>query len=176
MTADLLNFEKELQNIESILLEKNISRSGNYKDWYNYFVKIYGKAHTNLHLYTIHSLICFIAHLFVAKYVLNQDLDWRSDQFSSKALKNLNKTIKEKFEVEVLSEIDYFLPFFNVLDNIEPKIAENLARIAISSMNSLDTTPEYIFDVIVQKLLSSYIRHKSGEFYTPPFKNNFKLR
>ncbi|MFX0048692.1 MAG: class I SAM-dependent DNA methyltransferase, partial [Candidatus Hermodarchaeota archaeon] len=30
-------------------------------------------------------------------------------------------------------------------------------------------TPEYIFDVLVQNLLSSYIRHKSGEFYTPPF-------
>ncbi|GAH32781.1 unnamed protein product, partial [marine sediment metagenome] len=70
---------------------------------------------------------------------------------------------------EVLSEIDYFLPFFNVLDNIEPKIAESLARIAISGMNSLDTTPEYIFDIIIQKLLSSYLRHKSGEFYTPPF-------
>ncbi|MBY8989021.1 MAG: N-6 DNA methylase, partial [Candidatus Lokiarchaeota archaeon] len=42
-------------------------------------------------------------------------------------------------------------------------------HIAINNMNLLDTTPEYIFDVIVQKLLSSYIRHKSGEFYTPPF-------
>ena len=169
MTADLLNFEKELQIIETILLEKGIPQTDNYKDWYNYFVKIYGKRHTNLHLYTINSLIYFISHLFIVKYILNQDLDWHSNQFSSKALEALNNEIKEKYDFEVLSEIDYFLPFFNVLDNMEPKIVEKLARIAISSMNSLETTPEYIFDVIVQKLLSSYIRHKSGEFYTPPF-------
>ena len=169
MTADLLNFEKELEIIETILLEKNITHSDNYKDWYDYFVKVYGKQRTNFHLYTIHSLICFIAHLFIAKYILNQNLDWRSNQFTSKAIKVLNSKIKEQYGVEVLSEINYFLPFFNVLNSIDTKIAENLANIAISSMNSLDTTPEYIFDVIVQKLLSSYIRHKSGEFYTPPF-------
>ena len=169
MTADLLNFEKELQVIENILLEKGIPQTDNYKEWYDYFVKIYGKERTNLHLYTINSLICFIAHLFIAKYILNQDLDWHSNRFSSKAIEAINSQIKEKYDFEVLSENNYFLPFFNILNNTEPKIAENLAKFAISSMNSIDTTPEYIFDVIVQKLLSSYIRHKSGEFYTPPF-------
>ncbi len=169
MTADLLNFEKELKIVENILLEKRVPQTDNYKEWYDYFVKIYGKERTNLHLYTINSLICFIAHLFIVKYILNQDLDWHSNRFSSKAIEAINSQIKEKYDFEVLSEYNYFLPFFNIINNTEPKIAENLAKFAISSMNSKDTTPEYIFDVIVQKLLSSYIRHKSGEFYTPPF-------
>ncbi len=169
MIADLFNFKEELQILEKILLEKGIPRTDNYKEWYDYFVKIYGKERTNIHLYTINSLICFIAHLFIVKYILNQDLDWHSNQFSSKAIEVLSREIKEKYDFEILREINYFLPFFNVLTNIEPKIAENLTRIAISSMNSLDISPEYVFDVIIHKLLSSHIRHKSGEFYTPPF-------
>ncbi len=73
MTADLVNFEKELKFVENILLEKGIPQTDNYKEWYDYFVKIYGKEHTNLHLYTINSLIWFIAQLFIAKYILNQN-------------------------------------------------------------------------------------------------------
>ena len=169
MTVDLLSFEKVLQIIEKILLEKNIQRSYNYKEWYNYFVKIYGKERTNLRLYTINSLIYFLAHLFIGRYIINNELEFSLNQVSSNLVIKLNKLVKNKYDFEVSSEFNYFLPFFNVLEDIDPNIIENLVHIAINNMNLLDTTPEYIFDVIVQKLLSSYIRHKSGEFYTPPF-------
>ncbi|MFX1314326.1 MAG: class I SAM-dependent DNA methyltransferase [Promethearchaeota archaeon] len=34
---------------------------------------------------------------------------------------------------------------------------------------SLKIQPEYIFDYLIQNILSPIIRHKSGEYYTPPF-------
>jgi len=169
MTADLLNSEKELQVIENLLLEKSVQQSDNYKEWNEYFAKIYGKKNANLRLYSIHSMICLIAHLFIVRYILNQDLEFNSEQFSSTILTKLNKVIKENYDFEVSRELYYYLPFFNVLENTELKNIEVLVKIASSSMTSLNAAPEYIFDVVIHKLLSSYIRHKSGEFYTPPF-------
>ena len=169
MTTDLLNFEKELQVIEDLLLEKNAQQSDNYKEWYEYFVNIYGNKRANLHLYSMHCLICFITHLFIVRYILNQDLNFNSKQFSSTTLTKLNSYIKDSYDFEVSGELYYYQPFFKELENTEFKKIEVLAKIAISSMTSLNTAPEYIFDVLVQKLLSSNIRHKSGEFYTPPF-------
>jgi len=64
MTVDLLKFEKELEYIEEFLLEKDIKQSDNYKDWFDYFVKIYGKKHTDVHLYVVFSFIYFI-RLFI---------------------------------------------------------------------------------------------------------------
>jgi len=117
----------------------------------------------------MHCLICFITHLFIVRYILNQDLNFNSKQFSSTTLTKLNSYIKDSYDFEVSGELYYYQPFFKELENTEFKKIEVLAKIAISSMTSLNTAPEYIFDVLVQKLLSSNIRHKSGEFYTPPF-------
>ena len=108
MTVDLPSFEKELQVIENFIIEQKIQQSDNYKDWYDYFVKIYGKKRTNLHLYVINSFICFIAKLYIAKYILNLN------QYSCKSFSELQKIIKEKFEIEFSTEIYYFNPFFYV--------------------------------------------------------------
>ncbi|NVM16950.1 MAG: N-6 DNA methylase [Candidatus Lokiarchaeota archaeon] len=169
MTASIITFEKELWVIENLLLEKEIQQSENYKEWYGYFVKIYGEENTNFHLYCKYSLIGLIAHLFIAQYLLNQDLNFNIKQFSSKIITSLCNNVKENYDFDISSELYYFLPFFKVLEDTEPKILDELVKITINSMNLLDISPEYIFDVIVQNLLSSYIRHKSGEFYTPPF-------
>ncbi|NVM46745.1 MAG: N-6 DNA methylase [Candidatus Lokiarchaeota archaeon] len=169
MIVDFPNFEKGLLIIENLLLEKNTQQSDNYKEWYEYFVNIYGKKHVNLRLYSVHSLLCLIANLFILRYILNQDLKFNLKQFSSIKLSKLNKNVEENYDFQFSGELYYFLPFFNALEDTEFENIEELVKIAISSMNSLSTPPEYIFDVLVQNLLSSYIRHKSGEFYTPPF-------
>ena len=53
MTVDFPNFEKALHTIEELINEREIQQSDNYKDWNNYFVKIYGKKRTNLHLFEL---------------------------------------------------------------------------------------------------------------------------
>ena len=169
MIYNMPNFEEELQRIETLLLEKNILQSENYQEWYDYFVNIYGKKSTNLQLFSIYALICLISHLFIVRFIFNHDLKTILKQFSSKFFTNLNNDVKEIYNFDISSNLYYFLPVFNILEEKDSKRIEDLVKIAITSMNSLDSSPEYFFDGIVQKLLSSYIRHKSGEFYTPPF-------
>jgi len=169
MTVDLLKFNKQLQDIEEYLLKKEIKQSDNYKEWFDYFVKIYGKKHTNIHLYVVFSLIYFIVQLFIAKYILNQKITFQSKQFSNNFFKNLMNDIKKEFNFEIGNEISYFFPFFDALEELEPLAFYNLINLITDEIFSLDDNPEYMFDSVIQNFLSTYIRHKSGEFYTPPF-------
>ena len=169
MTVDLLKFKKELQYIEEYLLKKEIKQSDNYKEWFDYFVKIYGKKHTNVHLYVIFSLIYFIVQLFIVKYILNQEITFQAKQFPNNFFKNLKNDIKEKFKFEIGNEISYFFPFFDALEELEPLAFDSLINLITDEIFSLDDNPEYIFNSVIQNFLSTYIRHKSGEFYTPPF-------
>jgi len=169
MTVDLLKFEKDLQYIEGYLLKKDIKQSDYYKEWFDYFVKIYGKKHTNVHLYVVFSLIYFITQLFMVKYILNQEITFQAKQFSNNFFKNLKNDIKKEFNFEIGNEISYFAPFFDVLEELEPLAFENLINLITDEIFSLDDNPEYMFDSLIQNFLATYIRHKSGEFYTPPF-------
>jgi len=169
MSVDLLKFEKELQYIEEYLLKKDIKQSDNYKEWFDYFVKIYGKKHTDVHLYVVFSLIYFIAQLFIVKYILNQETTFQSKQFSNNFFKNVKNDVKKKFDFEIGNEICYFSPLFDALEELEPLAFDSLINLITDEIFSLDDNPEYMFDSVIQNFLSTYIRHKSGEFYTPPF-------
>jgi SAM-dependent methyltransferase len=169
MTVDLLKFEKDLQYIEEYLLKNDIKQSDNYKEWFNYFVKIYGKKHTDVHLYVVFSLIYFIAQLFIVKYVLTQEITFQSKQFSNNFFKNLKNDVKKKFNFEIGNEISYFSPLFEAFEELDPPAFDSLINLITDEIFSLDDNPEYIFDSVIQNFLSTYIRHKSGEFYTPPF-------
>ena len=169
MTVDLLKFKKEMKYIEEFLLKKEIKQSDNYKEWFDYFVKIYGKKHTDVNLYVVFSLIYFIGHLFIVKYVLNQEITFQSKQFSNNFFKNLKNDVKEKFNFEIGNEITYFSPLFDALEELEPLAFNRLINLITDEIFSLDDNPEYLFDGVIQNFLSTYIRHKSGEFYTPPF-------
>jgi len=99
----LFKFEKDLQYIEDYLLKKDIQLSDNYKEWFDCFVKVYGKKHTNVHLYVVFSLIYFIAHLFIVKHVLNQEITFQSKQFSNNFFKDLKNDIKKEFNFEIFT-------------------------------------------------------------------------
>ncbi|GAH58110.1 unnamed protein product [marine sediment metagenome] len=120
MTVDLLKFEKDLQYIEEYLLKKDIKQSDNYIEWFDYFVKIYGKKHTDVHLYVVFSLIYFIALLFIVKYVLNQEITFQSKHFSNTFFNNLKNDVKKEFNFEIGNEISYFAPLFDALEELEP--------------------------------------------------------
>ena len=97
MIVDFPNFEKGLLIIENILLGKNLQQSDNYKEWYEYFVNIYGKKLVNLRLYSVHALLCLIANLFILRYILNQELKFDLKQFSSSNLSSLNNSVEENY-------------------------------------------------------------------------------
>ncbi len=53
MKLDASKFEGELHLIKEFLLSKDIQETENYRKWYAYYVKIYGKKYTNFELFTI---------------------------------------------------------------------------------------------------------------------------
>jgi len=57
----------------------------------------------------------------------------------------------------------------NALKDLDTEKFNQLILNAIEKLNLIDTQPEYFFDDTVQNILHPHIRHKSGEFYTPPF-------
>jgi len=73
MKLDTSKFKGELHLIKEFLLSIDIQESENYKDWYAYYVKIYGKKYTNFDLFIVYSVVYLISQLFIVKFVLNQE-------------------------------------------------------------------------------------------------------
>ncbi|MFW9897526.1 MAG: N-6 DNA methylase, partial [Candidatus Thorarchaeota archaeon] len=169
MTLNEVKFERVLDFIEKLLIERDILQTNSYKAWYNYYINIYGKKRTNINLYVAHSLIYFFSRIFIAKYILNRELLSKSNIISANIIIEIISDLKPRYSIELSPEINYFLPFFDVLKVLTAENTEMMINLSLNAMKSFDHTPEYFFDYIVQVLLTDYIRHSSGEFYTPPF-------
>jgi len=169
MKFDASQFNSELHLIKEFLLSINIQESENYKEWYAYYVKIYGKKYTNFDLFSIYSLIYLISQLFIVKFVLNQELNSNRVKITPSFLKSIPRKVKETFNFTSDIEVRFFSPIINALKDLETEKFDQLIRYVLERVNLIDTQPEYFFDDTVQKIIHSYIRHKSGEFYTPPF-------
>jgi len=169
MKFNASKFEGELHLIKEVFLSIDIQESENYKEWYDYYVKIYGKKYTNIDLYIIYSLVYLISQFFIAKFVLNQELYSNQVKITPNFIKSIPRKVKEMFNFNSDIEVRFFSPIINVLKDLETEKFDNLILYVIEKVKLIDTQPEYFFDDIVQNLIHSYIRHKSGEFYTPPF-------
>jgi len=169
MKFDVSNFKVELDIIKEIFLSVSIQETENYKEWYAYYEKIYGKRHTNIDLYIIYSLIYLISQLFIVKFVFNQDLNSIQSKINPNFLKSIPQKVKEVFNFNNGIEIRFFSPIINALKNLESEKNNNLIYNITEKVKLIETQPEYFFDDTVQSILHTHIRHKSGEFYTPPF-------
>jgi len=161
--------EEELKNLELLLIKNAIQENNDYKKWFDDFNKIYGKEYTTIRLYILFSVIYFIGHIFFLKKILKTDIQTLKDQALLEQFKELQRKFSKKYPDKNLFFPNYFNPFFNCLGELEisnfTKILKNVSKIVFK----LEIPPEYIFDLLLQKLISPMIRHKSGEFYTPPF-------
>ena len=169
MKFDASKFEGELHLIKEFLLSIDIQESENYKEWYAYYVKIYGKKYTNFDLFCIYSLIYLISQLFVVKFVLNQELISNQGKITPGFLNSIPRKVKEMFNFNSDIEVRFFSPIINALKDLENEKFDQLILYVVEKLNLINTQPEYFFDDTVQNIIHGYIRHKSGEFYTPPF-------
>jgi len=169
MKLDASKFERELHLIREFLLSIDIQETANYREWYAYYVKIYGKKYTNFELFSIYSLVYLISQLFIVKFVLNQDLNSNQVQITPSFLKSIPRKVKELFNLNGDIEVRFFSPIIHALKDLETEKYSQLLLFAIEKVNLIDTQPEYFFDDTVQNIIHASIRHKSGEFYTPPF-------
>ncbi|MHA1458922.1 MAG: N-6 DNA methylase [Promethearchaeota archaeon] len=169
MKFDASKFKGEINLIKEFFLSRDIQESENYKEWYVYYVKIYGKKYTNFDLFTIYSLVYLISQLFIAKFVLNQEINSNQVKITPSYLKSIPQKVKESFSFNSDIEVRFFTPIIDVLKDLETEKFDQLIAHVVERVNLIDTQPEYFFDDTIQRIVHSYIRHKSGEFYTPPF-------
>ncbi|MBY9015952.1 MAG: N-6 DNA methylase [Candidatus Lokiarchaeota archaeon] len=169
MKFDASTFKGELHLIKELFLSIEIQESKNYKEWYAYYVKIYGKIFTNIDLYIIYSFVYLISQLFIIKFVLNQDLNSNQIKVTPNFLKSIPKKINDRFNLNIDVEMRFFSPIINALKDLETEKYEELICYVVERVKIIETKPEYFFDEILQNLIHPHIRHKSGEFYTPPF-------
>jgi tRNA1(Val) A37 N6-methylase TrmN6 len=166
---DLDILKNNIKKLEEILLKHKIYEKKCFKDWSNDFKVIYNNKDVNIQLYIIFALAYFIGHVFVLKIINNVEKDLFHGEVAKKYFKEIKIKAKKKFNNMNLFEFDYFNPIFNILEsdnfNFFYSIISKLSRFFFEQ----EIRPEYYFDFFMQNIISSIVRHGSGEYYTPPF-------
>ena len=166
---DLKYIIEDIQKFKKILKNHNISNKNDYKNWSKDYAKIYGKKQANLQLYIIFALIYLIGYIFISKFIFKNKYSLSDYKDFLKTLKKVEKDIKLNYENFDLFKIKYFKPLFLLFEK-EDLVSFYSLIIKISNfIFNLEIPKEYFFDYLIQGLISPVIRHKSGEFYTPPF-------
>ncbi len=166
---DLGVINDNLKNLEVLLTKHDIFQKSEFREWFDDFKKIYGKKQVNLHLYSVYALIYLIGYVFISKFVLKNMHSGLHHKNFIKILKDVEIEIQSKFIGLDLFEIDYFNPILSLSENENLEFFNSLIWSISNFVFKLNIPPEYYFDYLIQKLISPIIRHKSGEYYTPPF-------
>lgn len=166
---DLHLINDTITELEIILSKHDIQNDSNFKDWVKDFKKIYGNKEANLKLYLGFALIYFVSLDFVAKNILkkNNQLSNQSNFFLK--LKGLEVEIKSKYVNLKIIDFTYFTPIISLA---EKEDLESFGMVIYEISDSIFNTvlkPEFVFDYLFQMIISPIFRHKSGEYYTPPF-------
>ena len=166
---NLTKIKNKLTDLERILFTKKFSEQESFKKWQDDFKFIYGTKYTDIRLYLIHSLIYFIGHYLLLKYIYKKEEPFLNDEIHQFNIQKIRTQVKRNCSKFNLFEFVYFDPIEIYLNknNINPYF-KLLADITNYISNS-DKNPEYFFDYFVQKIIPQVVRHKTGEFYTPNF-------
>ena len=164
------NFINEtLLNLEISLKKHEIQNELEFRIWLEDFGKIYGKKQVDMQLYIVFALIYFIGHIFISMYILNNKKTLTEDKLSLRNFKSFEDNLKSNFKNLNIFEIRYFNPLFSLSEKEDLSIFYNLIVSISNHLFKLEINPEYIFDYLIQTIISPIIRHKSGEYYTPQF-------
>ncbi|TFG03347.1 MAG: hypothetical protein EU539_12320 [Promethearchaeota archaeon] len=165
----LKDIKREILNLEANMVKAKIHKSKSFKEWQNDFKIIYGMEGSNLRLYLTSAIIYFFGLFFLLK---NSNLKDKIKNFENFAISEITKIQDELNKLYwnfSLFNFDYFEPISNLsgieeLDHFN-ELINKLARY----INELEIDQTSKLDYVIQNLISELIRHKSGEFYTPPF-------
>ncbi|MFX0010996.1 MAG: N-6 DNA methylase, partial [Candidatus Hermodarchaeota archaeon] len=170
MISNNINFEQEIDSLHEILNKRKIEQDLNYLTWKQKFILIYGKNRTNLRLYISYSLIFLATIVFIFEYITprkeEKEKFWN---ISSKSLIELNNYLRNKKNFDIKNEISYFIPLIEQINEVKPNYINIILNRLEQEIMNYPCAPEYKLDLAFQGILSSELRHGSGEFYTPPF-------
>ena len=166
---DLSYINKNLKNLEVLLTKHDIYQKREFREWFDDFKRIYGKKQTNLHLYCIYALIYLIGAAFISKFILKNENSLLQHKNFIKMLKKVGTQIKSNFNNLNLFNTKYFNPIISLYEKENLEFFNSLIGNVSYFVFKINIPPEYYFDYLIQNLISPIIRHKSGEYYTPPF-------
>ncbi|MEE9378922.1 MAG: N-6 DNA methylase [Candidatus Lokiarchaeia archaeon] len=157
-----------LNRLEIILKKNEIYNKSEFIEWRKDFDNIYGKKHTNLHLYIVFALIYSISHVFISKFILKKTL-LKNNTISYNLIREIERDVKLKYKNLNIFWFRYFNPFFSLSEKEDLSFFYELINNISDYIFKLNLKPEYLFDYLIQSIISPLIRHKSGEYFTPPF-------
>ncbi len=164
------NFITEnLKRIEDILTKNEIFEKEEFKLWKRDFKKIYGENQANLHLYVVVALIYLIGHIFISKFIIKNKNLVINHKIFVKNIREIEDYVKSRYTNHRIFSFRYFDPLFSLSEKQDLNFFCELVLSIFNYINKLNLKPEYMFDYLIQKIISPLTRHKSGEFYTPPF-------
>ncbi|MFX0031306.1 MAG: class I SAM-dependent DNA methyltransferase [Promethearchaeota archaeon] len=161
--------EHILSNFEKISEIKSVRKTDQYNNWKYYFTQVYGSRLTNLRLYLFLGLLYYLGYLLVLKFIFNNRMSINLKEFTIKKFNDLKEKIRTRYHKEIILRDDYFHPIFQIFEDFNTTLYQDILSFVETEIFTLDIPLEYVFDFLIQNYLSKFIRHKSGEFYTPKF-------
>lgn len=164
---EILN--KDIKKLEDMLLSHRIYNNDCYKTWDKDFKVIYNNKHITLRLYIIFALLYLVGHILISKLIINNNRSNFKEFSLSKIVKDNQAKNKSIFNNLKLFELHYFNPILELIKLDKHNVFDSIVSKLLNLLLERDLRPEYYYDFFMQNVLSSIIRHASGEFYTPPF-------
>ncbi|MFX1374824.1 MAG: N-6 DNA methylase [Promethearchaeota archaeon] len=171
-SKDRLDFhfiDDKIKELELYLSEYDIHNETQYKEWLKDFKIIYGDNQVSLRLYIAFTLLYLIGLLFVSKFILKDTKNLSHSNLTLTKLKEIETKIKHTYENHKIIEFEYFSPIFLLSERKDMLFFNELIFRISNFLFELKINPTNILDYAFQKVISPLFRHKSGEYYTPPF-------
>ncbi len=166
---DIQVIVNRIKKLEKILIKNEITNDKEFNQWTQDFKDIYGNDYVNVQLYITLSLLYLLSLEFIAKYILKNE----SYLFKQKnPIEKYKKTIEEvenKYKNIKIFEFNYFEPILTLSIEQDINAFYELIKKLYYHLSNLKIDPEFFFDYFIQNFISPLIRHKTGEFFTPPF-------
>ena len=162
-------FQKLTLELEEVLEKEGFIQRDCYIEWHRKFEPIYGKEHTNIHLYAIFTQIFYIAHLFIFQLLLKAPEKLEINQSHFFQVKNVQEEFHKVFSTDISFLNPYFLSLFEFMEQNRVSFLVKLKHYGLKYVLGRDVKSEYLFDYLFQMALKPLLRHISGEFFTPPF-------
>ncbi|MHA2006643.1 MAG: N-6 DNA methylase [Promethearchaeota archaeon] len=158
-----------IKELEKILSKNDIQNELSFKEWVTDFNKIYGDNETNLKLYLGFALVYFVSLVFVEKFILKKNNQLSKQRNLLTKIKKLEDDLISKYPNLNIIEFRYFNPLISLAEKEDLRRFNDLIyKLSKSIFNSF-SKPEFVLDYLFQRIISPIFRHKSGEYYTPPF-------
>ncbi len=162
-------YENSINKLERYLNKIKFHISPAFNQWVKDFKLIYGPEITNLKLYCIYAAVYFVGHNFFNQFISPVNNTEKIEDNTLKRFNNIRELARKEFNETSVFELEYFEPLYNLPHSEETSDFLNLILSLSDYLVKLNILPEYLFDYLIQNIISPLIRHKSGEFYTPPF-------